>query len=125
MSAFSPRQKFNPGSRFGKLAIARSLESAGTLPQRPGFAKPSPPALTGAVLSIGDLTNMDAIRLTSNSAEAFNSESFGRNGWPALRRGTLSYADRMIGAGDGNRTRTASLEGWDSTIELHPRAAET
>jgi hypothetical protein len=25
------------------------------------------------------------------------------------------------GAGDGNRTRTASLEGWDSTIELHPR----
>jgi len=28
------------------------------------------------------------------------------------------------GAGDGNRTRTASLEGWDSTIELHPRRAE-
>ena len=27
------------------------------------------------------------------------------------------------GAGDGNRTRTASLEGWDSTIELHPRRA--
>jgi uncharacterized protein YbjT (DUF2867 family) len=26
-----------------------------------------------------------------------------------------------LGAGDGNRTRTASLEGWDSTIELHPR----
>ena len=25
------------------------------------------------------------------------------------------------GAGDGNRTRTASLEGWSSTIELHPR----
>ena len=25
------------------------------------------------------------------------------------------------GAGDGNRTRTASLEGWDFTIELHPR----
>ena len=24
------------------------------------------------------------------------------------------------GAGDGNRTRTASLEGWNSTIELHP-----
>ena len=25
-----------------------------------------------------------------------------------------------FGAGDGNRTRTASLEGWNSTIELHP-----
>ena len=25
------------------------------------------------------------------------------------------------GAGDGNRTHAASLEGWNSTIELHPR----
>ena len=25
------------------------------------------------------------------------------------------------GAGDGNRTHATSLEGWDSTIELHPR----
>ena len=24
------------------------------------------------------------------------------------------------GAGDGNRTHATSLEGWDSTIELHP-----
>ena len=24
------------------------------------------------------------------------------------------------GAGDGNRTRVASLEDWNSTIELHP-----
>src|SRR5689334_25304591 len=31
----------------------------------------------------------------------------------------------IFGAGDGNRTRTASLEGWDSTIELHPRRAGT
>src|SRR5438445_12423688 len=28
---------------------------------------------------------------------------------------------RKIGAGDGNRTHVASLEGWSSTIELHPR----
>ena len=27
----------------------------------------------------------------------------------------------LIGAGDGNRTHAASLEGWNSTIELHPR----
>ena len=25
-----------------------------------------------------------------------------------------------LGAGDGNRTHVASLEGWNSTIELHP-----
>ena len=27
---------------------------------------------------------------------------------------------REFGAGDGNRTHVASLEGWSSTIELHP-----
>ena len=27
----------------------------------------------------------------------------------------------FAGAGDGNRTHTASLEGWNSTIELHPQ----
>ena len=26
----------------------------------------------------------------------------------------------IYGAGDGNRTHTTSLEGWGSTIELHP-----
>ena len=25
-----------------------------------------------------------------------------------------------LGAGDGNRTHVVSLEGWSSTIELHP-----
>ena len=27
----------------------------------------------------------------------------------------------MTGAGDGNRTHVTSLEGWGSTMELHPR----
>ena len=27
----------------------------------------------------------------------------------------------LFGAGDGNRTHAASLEGWNSTIELHPQ----
>ena len=27
---------------------------------------------------------------------------------------------KISGAGDGNRTHAASLEGWNSTIELHP-----
>src|SRR5689334_17204200 len=29
----------------------------------------------------------------------------------------------QAGAGDGNRTRIASLEGWSSTTELHPRVS--
>ena len=41
---------------------------------------------------------------------------------PLLRR-QLLYPPELqarIGAGDGNRTHATSLEGWDSTIELHP-----
>ena len=30
------------------------------------------------------------------------------------------YAHSLSGAGDGNRTHVSSLEGWCSTIELHP-----
>ena len=33
----------------------------------------------------------------------------------------LSYWRIFCGAGDGNRTRVSSLEGWCSTIELHPQ----
>ena len=45
---------------------------------------------------------------------------------PDLRiRSPLLYPAELLalinGAGDGNRTHTASLEGWNSTIELHPR----
>ena len=28
----------------------------------------------------------------------------------------------MLGAGEGNRTLVISLEGWNSTIELHPHS---
>ena len=31
------------------------------------------------------------------------------------------WAGGLFGAGDGNRTHAASLEGWNSTIEQHPR----
>ena len=33
---------------------------------------------------------------------------------------SLAPFKNYIGAGDGNRTHAASLEGWNSTIELHP-----
>ena len=36
---------------------------------------------------------------------------------PAARR---YRGGHETGAGDGNRTLTASLEGWNSTVELHP-----
>src|SRR4029077_12216273 len=37
--------------------------------------------------------------------------------WPDFHRATHP------GAGDGNRTRIASLEGWSSTTELNPRVS--
>ncbi len=38
----------------------------------------------------------------------------------SYRREFSGYARYESGAGDGNRTHAASLEGWNSTIELHP-----
>ena len=42
-----------------------------------------------------------------------------------LLRRQLLYPTELLahldGAGDGNRTRVSSLEGWCSTIELHPQ----
>ena len=32
----------------------------------------------------------------------------------------ISLVKNDVGAGDGNRTHVTSLEGWSSTIELHP-----
>ena len=37
------------------------------------------------------------------------------------RTSTPNGLPQVFGAGDGNRTHAASLEGWNSTIELHPR----
>ena len=37
---------------------------------------------------------------------------------------SLHHVYIFIGAGDGNRTHVASLEGWNSTIELHPRMGD-
>ncbi len=37
---------------------------------------------------------------------------------------TLALSTKIVGAGDGDRTRISSLEGWSSTIELHPRVPD-
>ena len=45
-----------------------------------------------------------------------------------LRRQLLYPAELLAhfyGAGDGNRTRVSSLEGWCSTIELHPQIRQS
>ena len=42
--------------------------------------------------------------------------NFARNPTPFPSPGLFEVS----GAGDGNRTHAASLEGWNSTIELHP-----
>ena len=49
----------------------------------------------------------------------------GSNRWPLPYQGSalpLSHVglQTYLGAGDGNRTHAISLEGWGSTIELHP-----
>ena len=39
-----------------------------------------------------------------------------------LSYGRIPQRQSRNGAGDGNRTHIASLEGWNSTIELHPQS---
>jgi hypothetical protein len=41
-----------------------------------------------------------------------------------MTKGDLSSCFHMWLAGNGNRTRMASLEGWNFTIKLCPRADE-
>ena len=45
--------------------------------------------------------------------------------YPAWKAGVLplnyTRVSYEVEAGDGNRTHVSSLEGWCSTIELHPR----
>ena len=40
------------------------------------------------------------------------------------RSSILPLGKKNCGAGDGNRTHATSLEGWNSTIELHPHLCD-
>ena len=43
--------------------------------------------------------------------------------YPAELQAHIELILDFYGAGDGNRTHATSLEGWDSTIELHPQSS--
>ena len=50
---------------------------------------------------------------------------FGRVRRNALcHNASLRWRQALLGAGDRDRTGMASLEGWGSAIELHPRGAQ-
>jgi hypothetical protein len=64
---------------------------------------------------------MHAQRVLRGTLSTIAAEARGwSKGGPAL----LLFGEAVgleVGAGEGNRTLIASLEGWSSTIELHPR----
>jgi hypothetical protein len=88
----------------------------------PGPPEPQSGALTNcAIPTISDFANCTvpasviAIAGTQNVPEGIRTPD------TRLRR-PLLYPTELLAqrAGDGNRTHVSSLEGWCSTIELHP-----
>ena len=95
---------------------------------------PTKPSLTlpgkiGRIEAGGDLAEGGMERNFLTGAPESRSSGFvgkgGRNGAGGVLAeggdGTKRNFFRRRGAGDGNRTHATSLEGWDSTIELHPQ----
>ena len=65
----------------------------------------------------GALTNCAIPTIKRTSLKGFEPPTHGLEGRCSIR---LSYRLMLQKAGDGNRTHVSSLEGWCSTIELHP-----
>ena len=60
-------------------------------------------------------------RAKKDPASAASSGREPRDAVRTVVRDTIRTRYGRNGAGDGNRTHVTSLEGWNSTIELHPR----
>ena len=78
---------------------------------------------TGWMMGIEPTNAGATIRCVSHFTTSTTSVPGGtRTPDPRLRRPMLYPAELLahIGAGDGNRTHVAGLEGQNSTIELHP-----
>src|SRR5208282_3487336 len=59
------------------------------------------------------MTKVNALAVRASSTPFLRKEK--------LTNSLILLVQSEIGAGDGNRTHVTSLEGWSSTIELHPR----
>ena len=95
-----------------RLAIAQRRKG-GYRDSNPGPPEPQSGALTNCAIP------------TTACQKGFEPPTHGLEGRCSIQ---LSYRLTVIiitKAGDGNRTHVSSLEGWCSTIELHPQFAET
>ena len=67
----------------------------------------------------------DSLERSQTGMRSLNALAVRASSTPILREGKHTTPLILLGgsengAGDGNRTHVASLEGWSSTIELHP-----
>ena len=83
---------------------------------RSGSVKPSPATLVRVAF---DCSSLAKSRLLMARQKGLEPLTYCLEGSCSIQ---LSYWRMFLhGAGDGNRTRVSSLEGWCSTIELHPQ----
>ena len=90
-----------------------------------GLDEAREPEPCGSTVCSDPVWGVSSIFRSREISRAFQVQS-APQGWPnhfikarTLKWHTSSFFE--VGAGEGNRTLIASLEGWHSTIELHPR----
>ena len=113
-----------------RLAIAHHNTKLvpGTIPGKGWIEGLEPSASRATIWRASQLRHTHHMRLTRASSKHTSVLEGIRTPDPRLRRPLLYPAElwtqtthSMRKAGDGNRTHVSSLEGWCSTIELHPQ----